>query len=601
VNFVKLIPLTRAFILFAVATLLALVTFAETVTAQGFIVKPMRLETALRPGQSANALLEITNTREFSSIIDLRVVELSQNSHGGWIIVEDGEGSNHSASNWITLDSASLDIAPLDAVLAPVRIEVPHGARGYHFAGVVAETRPDPDALGIRLSVRFLIPLIIEIEGRPVRQNVRLDDVSMHFDDGQRGVEEEVRAPTTFAAAVIANEGGTFSQVGGEVRIDRKSGERWRLVTKYDFPERGIIPGVSLDLRRDLGRRLPSGTYRLRGQIYVDGRRITPIDKEIEFEGDPNIDSLAYDTSLTLEPEMVRMEIAAGATRATAVSIENPGDDPIRVRMSAITPESLQAKAMGKLRGEELSAAQWTEIRPAEFTLRARGRQNVRVITRVPREELEQGNYYADLVLESEYEDGQSAGTTRSTAHLVNDAVAADPNGIVERLSISQADEPFVYFAQLRFINIGNVHVEPTGHLELLTPRRATVLDRVLTSDGGALLPLGTRDFGGPLDLSGLDPGHYLLRGSIRFGDGRQVVEQRVLELKVEQVVNEDGESVAVPEVTVIDSEELPEGLDVSPDGVGGESPTDGLEDRAGHLFRELSDRKSQWACLVSC
>ena len=356
---------------------------------------------------------------------------------------------------------------------------------------------------------------MVEIEGRPVRQQVAPIDLQMqHLEAG-----ENRATPTTTAHIHIANTGRTYSQVQGDLRVERRSREQWRYVTRVPIPERGIMPGARLELGNDLQRRLPSGTYRLRGELHVDGTRVQPLEKIIEFEGDPQIDTLAYDTALGLYPDMVQMEVAAGATRTAMLRIENPGDDPVRVRMGACTPAGLQGVAMGAVIGESLSAAPWTEIRPSEFIIRPSGRRNVRVITRLPRDGVEDANYYADLVLQGSYEDGQSAGETRSMVRLVNQRVESVPSGIIDGFRLAEGDEPSRYVVQARFANVGNIHLKPTAQVQLLTGRGANLLSRRLDGESGPLLPLGMRSFGAELDFSGISEDEYALRATRRASD----------------------------------------------------------------------------------
>ena len=54
-----------------------------------------------------------------------------------------------------------------------VRLKPPANARGYYFAGIVAETPIPENATGVVVRVRFLIPLIIEIAGAPWRSASR--------------------------------------------------------------------------------------------------------------------------------------------------------------------------------------------------------------------------------------------------------------------------------------------------------------------------------------------------------------------------------------------------------------------------------------------
>ena len=549
-------PLVAAAVALATALVPPLTSAAH---AQGFNVQPMMMDAAARAGQVLELPLRINSTSATGGqTVELRLVELTQTPQGNWWIVErDGEQApphEASAADWITLASDSLELAAVAATETTVTVRVPRAARGAYFAALLVETPRPPDAAGLIVRVRFLIPIIIQIQGRSVRQQVELDDVTMIYE-----VDEEDRAaPTTRAHLHIVNRGRTYSRVRGQLTVERQSGERWRPVTRINLAQRSIIPGVTLELGGDLERRLPSGIYRLRGELSVDGRRTRAVEKMIAFEGDPNVDAVAYDTALTLEPEMVQMDVAPGTTRTAAVRIENPGEDAVTVRMAAITPDDLRGVAMGELRGDAYSAEPWTEIQPAEFTIRPGGWRNVRVISRVPREDVARANYYADLLLEGRYADGQNAGVTRSIVHLARRGVEAEPRGMIERILVAEGDAPSEHVVQARFVNIGNVHLEPVGDVQVLSGR-GTVARARLAADPGPVLPLGKRSFSGTLDLSQVDPGYYVLRASFGYGFQLSTADQLLMEV----IEETDEAGNAVRRVAVLDEDveiELPEG-----------------------------------------
>lgn len=536
---------------------------ATPVLAQGFNVQPMMMEAAHRPGQTVELPLRLNNTSASSDqTIELRLVELTQTPQGSWYIVnpDSGEGPPHNASllDWVSLEDDRITVPAAGGVETIVNVNVPRNARGTYFGALIAETPRPADASGLVVRVRFLIPIIVQIQGRAERQQVELEDITLLYDDG----EESSLGPTTRAFLHIRNKGRTYSRVRGRLTVERQAGERWRPVTRIELPSRSIIPGVVLELGEDLQRRLPSGTYRLRGELRIDGRRARAIEREIEFTGDPNVDSLAYDVALLMDPEIVRLDVAPGATRTAAVSVQNPGEDPITVRMVASIPEDLRGVAIGDLRGDVYSAEPWTEIRPTEFTVRPGGRRNVRILSRVPQDDVGRANYYADLVLEGRYEDGQSAGVTRSIVHLAHRGVEAEPGAMIERLLVAEGDEPSEHFVQARFVNIGNVHLEPTGDIEVLSGRGTAARAR-LAAEPGPLLPLGKRSFSAAIDFAGVEPGYYVVRATFGYGFGQSTADQ----LLIEVVEEADTAGQMVRRVVVLDDlpedEALPE-LDVA-------------------------------------
>ncbi len=542
------------FALFLALGLFLSMGWAAPALAQGFMVEPMRIQVSVAAGRDVQVPVSIRNTAmDGPRELELRLAHLDQNAAGGWAFqdVVDGAPAHQSSLEWTSLSATQAQIAPLEPAQVMLRFQPPRNARGAYFAALLIETpAPPEDAVGLSVRMRFLIPVIIEIEGRPVRQSVQLSDVVMTYDDA------DDRAPTTRAHLQITNMGETFSRVTGNLRIERRSGDRWRLVTRFETRERPIIPGVTLELGQDLERRLPSGEYRLRGEVMVDGRRLPPLQQEIEFEGDPNVDALAYDTELRLSPEMVRMDVVPGATRTTILRIENPGEDAVTVNLGAATPRALAGVRMGDVVGVELSAEGWTTVRPAQFTLRGGANQNVRVISTVPAAEGLNANYYADLTLSGRYADGQSAGTQSSVIHLVNRAVETMPHGEIEGLSLAEA-EPNVFAVQARFVNTGNTHVTPLARVTVSNPQGRAVRSVSLSGVEGMLLPLEQRVFGGEIDFSGVEPGMYGMRATIDLEDDDNVTLQHAIEVQHEEVQTDDG-TVQQVRVTVLEGEELP-------------------------------------------
>ncbi len=521
--------------------LLVLVLFGNLapVIGQGFMVKPLMIETKPRPGETLEIPLELRNTAtDGPRTIDLQVVKLMQSPTGKWRAKELSNGHKNDPSNmasaheWITLGQEKVPIAPLQPVKIMVRIETPPEAQGAYSAALVAEPPLSNEGQPLVVRTRFLIPVIIEIQGRTVRQQVKMTDLGLN-----NRPDEGRRPATTLTTMHIANNGHTFSRVGGELRVEFQQSGRWRPVVRAEFRERSIIPGASFILPHGLGRRLPSGTYRLRGELYVDGRRVEPMEKVIEFEGDPDVDTLAFDRALELEPGEIELNVSPGATRTTSISVNNPSEDHLKVRADAVMPESLSGVAMGELQGDELSAAGWVQVRPAEFTLRPEGRQNLRVMSRIPREGVGHARYYAELVLNAVYEDGQSAGETTSMLTVVNSEIEAAPEVICEHLSIAN-EGGAKYIVQGRIANVGNVHIVPGAEAEVLGERGSTVVSTRLDGESSVMLPLATRRFAGTVDFENVKPGSYILRAHFS-DDGRRLANKQIL-LEVDE--GKDGE-----------------------------------------------------------
>ena len=549
-------------VLFALIISMVLGPIPALAQQQNLVVRPMKVEADVPPNRTARVIVNVRNQHPTrTEPVNLEVVHITQSRDGSLRIVTDEmlaeEMSEEeaerllkiSSKEWIGLPAGRIEIAPETTEEIPVLIRVPPRMRGTYISGVMIQTdEPEmPAGTGAEreaiFAIRFgfLVPFINGIRGAAVRQNVSISDVVMEFDDGTDGQGNQFSDPTTRVFMEIVNEGLTYSDLRGEVRVERLIGDQWRLVTIAEMPRQKILPGITLELAADLERRLPSGEYRLVGNLSVDGRRSPRFEKVIDFEGDPEIDRIAFDTNLLLDPLQISVVAVPGSTRASAVTITNPGDQPLTVEIAALTPDVFVGKAMGNMMGEELSAADWTDIRPNEFLIRPGQRRNVRVMSHLPREGVAHANYYADIVLSGRYEDGQSAGDTRSLLHVRQEAIENRPVAMIERISLSEGDVPGLFYAQLRFLNIGNVHLEPTGMMQLISEEGALLSTRRLAGEQSALLPLDSRDLAAEFDLSDLDAGNYVLRATAESGADLRIVQEYLLSLSSEEEQDDRG------------------------------------------------------------
>lgn len=550
----RIAPLA-AFALFVVALLGA---YAPAQAQTNLSVRPMKVEADIPANRTARVVLRVNNRHATrTEPLNLSVVDLTQARDGSLKIVRqqmragmDQDKLRASSREWVELPSDRIEVPPQTTQEIPVLLRVPPDARGAYASGVMIRTDPPPMPEGqegeqsavFAIDFGFLIPLMTGIEGRPVRQDISISSVSMTHDNGKNEEGEDVRNPTTRVSMEVANNGRTHSSLDGEIVVERRTGDQWRTVTRGALPDRRILPGLTLELSADLGRRLPSGEYRLFGNLKVDGRRLPRVERVIDFEGDPEIDSVAYDTTVTLSPSRLSLTAIPGATRTNVVEIANPGTQPLSVAIGVKTPASLRGMAMGDLLGEELSAANWTSIRPAQLRLRPGQSRNVRVVSRVPLEGTQHPNYYADITLKGQYTSGQSAGETRASLHVRNEQAESMPGGIIDQKVLSKGDGPSAYILKAHFVNTGNVDISPELRGELIRPEQGDLVKQWrLSGSELQLLPLGKRDYAGAVNLDSVEPGQYLMR-AVADMDGQRIAE-RAFAVTIEQ--NErNGEEV---------------------------------------------------------
>ena len=526
------------------AITLASVLFAPSrpAQAQGFSVSPIRVEADVPSGRSIDIPFELSNSTDLQAFeMTIRHVDLLQSEDGSWQFEDTEElfdpDRHQSNREWFSNSNQTVTVGPQQSVDVILSASVPRNARGTSLSALLVTSDAQGDTGdAVRLRFQFLVPIILTISGRPARQNIDLLGLDMQLLQPNLafGPGGSARAQ---ALMNVTNMGETYSRVSGNVRVERDEGGNWRLVTNAEIQDRGIIPGSDLFLEAELGRSLPSGNYRLTGNLQVDGRQLPRISTEIAFEGDPELDVIAYDTSILIDPEVIDVEVRPGASRSQAIKLTNPSDETVQVMLTSEIPTELENVAIGDLLGTDLSAADWVEVSPASVTLRPNSSRNVRLSARLPDGAPNHPYYYANIVAESSYPDGQTAGTSRAKVVLNRDSAAAAPNVVLERLSYAAVDAQGEHVLRARVVNAGNAHtvLRPSAQLISVEGNRITTI----TMDGGGdlMLPFSVWDYAGVFDIGGLDDGDYILRASFDYSGNNRATQ----DLNVAISTGDDG------------------------------------------------------------
>lgn len=534
-----------------VGTMLWLVTPAYS---QGFMVKPMKVEIIAKPGEAVTAALDLQNkAADGAKILDLKLVQLGQAPSGAWDIVEGnattrdavGAGSSDaSCFSWLSLSATSINVDALKTETVQIKLKIPASASGVYYAGVIAQTRPPADAKGLKVVVRFLIPVVVEIQGRPERQKIDFKDLEMAV-----APKAEGKPLSTIVNAVINNDGRTYSRIKGNIKLMYQTRGHWQSVATADIREIGVMPGSKLSLPCDLSRGLPSGKYKLTGTVYVDGRRLKPIEKEIDFKGDPSITKLTVDTALLVEPAEILVTGTPGAVRTTSIKIENTSEEAVEVVAAAIVPQPLRGVALGDIKGDDFCCAGWLEVTPAKFTLRPGGKQNLRLTAKMPADAKDIPAYFTTLSLKATYPDGQSAGETQATMIVDNKKVDARPAAQVMKFAVVAGDAN-QYIVQVRFGNTGNSRYMPKGVATVLGDGGKAALEASISGMETHMMPLETRDGSTVLDFAKVEAGNYILKVVMDCGTNQPAVEQMPLVVTIEngqRVVTLAGTAATAP------------------------------------------------------
>lgn len=507
----------------AFAIIVALSVLVSGGSAFGqFIVQPMRMDLPLMPKQRFETSLGLQSfdPNEVHDI-DLSVVDLAQLEDGQWQIIEPNDkdfdrSGLSSCKSWISLANDYVEIKPMKGARIRVNIKVPVRTRGFHAAGIIASVRPRPGRLtefGIR--VRFLIPVFIDVQGRPLRHDIKLKKMELE------SIKAHKENPaTTHIIMSIDNNGGTRSHLKGFAKITGFLDGHWREITTAEFIAASIIPGAKLKLRVNIGKTLPPAKYKVGGWLYVDGRRDQRITDEIDFAGDPSIKKVAADAPIDLNPGSISINSMPGATRVKAIKVYNASDEAVNVQAAVRLPQPLMGVAFGDLKGNDLDCTGWLKIEPKQFTLGSHDQQTIRIISKMPNNVSELiPCYYALLGFVSSYADGQSGGVTTAPISVANQNINIEPYvyGMTLKPALKGGSE---YYVVARYGNFGRIHFTPLRC-------RAAIIDStgepkaiaaLISRKTDMMLPFEARDYSGVIDITRVPVGTYRLAAELKYG-----------------------------------------------------------------------------------
>ena len=534
-------------LMWIIAIGVALLVSAGPASGQ-FTVQPMRVEFAITPGKQIKSVINVKSFDPNDSYnIKLSVVELSQSEDGQWAVIGPNDlvdpnsefygfdiSKLSSCKDWISLRPNNFVLPPDGVIPVELDLMVRRGIRGFFGAGIIASTDPMSSMGNVSIVLRFLIPVIVEIQDRPIRPRVQATDLEMEFipASGEYPARSEV-------SMTIENTGGTYSRVKPGVRIWSFREGHWKVISTTDIQEAGIIPGAKLKLRTDIRKSLPKGKYKAAGLLYVDGRRTKRIEKEIEFVGDPAAARVAADAPLDLDPVDITMVGMPGATRMATLKVYNASDETVNIRTAMGLPGVFQLNAFGDVKGEDLDCTAWLKVTPEQFTLRGEGgQQTLRIVSKMPDASMPYPCYFSLLALWASYPDGQQAGYTTSNICVLNDTVDAQPSAVALKLTLQDLGES-KYLVVAKFINDGLVHFVPIRVKTALqmTTGTAAGINRASMFLGGnpnLMLPSEMRDFSGVLDLSYVPADRYRLGAAIEYAPGEWAEKQMAIRVSIE-------------------------------------------------------------------
>jgi hypothetical protein len=504
-----------------------------------FFVQPMKLEPKSKANKMINTSLKVHSFDPNEVLnISLKVVELDQNPDGSWHIFDPNSNSVDyeegydvsklsSCRSWITLGKEKVALNPLTEVPVEVTIRIPPHINGFYAAGIIVSMPSMNVNSQVGILLRYLVPVLVEIQDRPLRPQIELQDV------GVVNVPPEGENPATTKLTVsVENKGPTFSRLKPFARIWGFQDGHWRLITRAEFNDTGIIPGVALNLEADINRPLPSGRYRVAGAVYVDGRPGRAIEKEVDFVGDPSIQKAATDAPLDLAPKDVMTSGYPGSKRAEVLEVYNASDETVNIQTLFGNPAVLINKMTNTIKGQDLTCPAWLTVEPSQFTLKSYESKRLRVIADIPASAATYPWYYAVLGLYAHYPDGQYAGLTTTNICVGNEQLLKDDEAkvAIEPPKFRDFDaEASQYFVAVNVQNSGLSHLSVQkcrAGLVILSGEmvgQVRVVSNLRSEGSDIILPFEPRLFGGTLDISSVPDGLYRLEVNFEYIDANML------------------------------------------------------------------------------
>jgi hypothetical protein len=547
--------INRSGFVWIISILSALLMSAGTTFGQ-LSCQPMKIELPVTPGKLVKTTIDIQNhdPNEIYTL-DMTIHELTQDEDAVWQIIEPNSNIDpstlSSCSSWIHLSKETFDLSPLGRETIIVDVKVPRGMRGFYAAAILASVRPRPNEAGLTIGVQFLIPVLVEIQSRSPRHNITVEDVGMEFIP-----QMNERPATALVTMKIENNGQTYSRLKPLARIYHFSEGHWRVLTTTEFRDASVMPGVKLNLKHNTNRTLPSGKYRVSGVLYVDGRRIKGIQKDIDFVGDTSIKNAASDVPLDLIPRDISIESIPGATRLSTIKIHNATEETVNIQTATGLPSILQNSIVQDLNGNDLDATEWITVSPENFTLPGYGQQSLLITSKMPSPGVMYPCYYSLLALWVTYPDGQKAGVATANICLENNEVEARPQATALLLKTSHLGKSN-YIIDGRFANFGTVHFTPIKCRAIVTTDRGEYKQTALltSQNAGLMLPLEARDFSGVMDFGSVPAGEYYLLAGLEYAPEERAVKQIGIR------VSQEGDYKLVEVIRM--EEELPQKIEI--------------------------------------
>lgn len=499
---------------------LGLILSSQVSFAVGFFVRPTTHDIQAHRGETIELFIDIINhTPGKDQSLEVYSVALDQGTDGVLTIIDPlntNQEINPRFSNckdWIILNQKSLKMAPLETVKLPVKIKIPQTASGTYLTGIIIHSQPGTNK-GLGIALRFLVRFTISISGTPSRSAIEIINTAIETRSG-------ASTPADFATIHLNNTGNTPVTIEGTCSLLQLSGDRWKRMMTVPVKSTRSYPGTTFWVGTKLPRRIPTGQYKLDYSLTADGRRLPFPHNTLDFLGDPKIGKLVADAEIQVTPNFQIINGGPKARRTVKTIVKNDGDQSLDIFISVNQMPSLFGVSIGDRLGDDISCQDWIQIRTKKIKLRPHSSKPIVYSIVFPDSSLSEATYYAQLVVDARYEDGQQAGTIKTVQAANVNNNTTNPDLRLTSISLKETKNNLVSVV-VKTANIGNCHVYPQGEVSIKNLSGTKMfIKKKLNGPDNWVIPFGTPEFFSDIEMDKLSPGSYQVICKLTYDGGQ--------------------------------------------------------------------------------
>lgn len=462
-------------------------------------VEPLIINLNLMPGDSQEFSITL-NSSGLPEIAQLNLYEPVQNLDGSMAYQKTDSTGLGFSGDWLELNETRVTVDPSQRSVVTGTVNVPFNARGSHTAVVMVEPETPETQKGITFKVRYAVYVNVNVESFGVREEAKVTELTLNNDEeDQPTLEFRLKNPSLLrykasAETTIRDERNRLVE-----RVEMRTPSAWQGNTTSTT----IMPGAEVMFTGKPTKTLFPGKYNLRLFIqYGDSQLVQ--NQTIEIGEEDFAANNQQATYLSVEPEVVNVQVRSGGSSSKVVQISNNSPEVLEVKVTARDVEreyanSVFANAEIKLRSN-----------PA-FTLQPRSQERLVFTLKAPRD-LAPGGYYGFLDIQA-YSGDKLVDEHSVDLSLTNQGDVAYSAEILNIFGNSDKQEQLF---SVNIKNLSNSHIVPEGTLTLKT-KDGTVQQTIhlsLQEGVSRILPQKT----GLLvaTAKGLEPGQYIAAVKVR-------------------------------------------------------------------------------------